>query len=274
MNATFESSMSKPLMPSTSESVLPLIANAFARRARGRGPKYLALMASLNELVQSGKISAGTLLPSDDETAMVLSVSVGTVQKAMNALRDEGVVIRRQGFGTFVADSAIDLHDVWHFRFLADDGVNYLPLEARAMPPRIIQKRGPWSDFMPGSDQFVVVRRVISVNDEFDFLTDFYFDGQRFGALMNLPQAEFSRTVLRNVLTERFGVITKNSRQMLRVENPSASIARKLKIAPGTPAMILEVFAVDQTDLPIYYQRVVIPENARKLELERSSVPK
>lgn len=274
MNATVETSITKSSPPLMTEASLPLLASTFSKHVRGRGPKYLALMASLNELVRLGKIAAGTLLPSDDETAAALGVSVGTVQKAMNALRDDGVLIRRQGFGTFIADAAINLHDVWHFRFLADDGVNYLPLEARAMTPRIIQKRGPWSDFMPEAKQFVVVRRVISVNDEFDFLTDFYFNGQRFGALMDLPRAEFSRTVLRNVLTERFGVITKNSRQMLRIETPSPQIARKLNIAPDTPAMILEVFAVDQTDLPIYYQRVVIPENKRKLELERSSVPK
>jgi len=45
----------------------------------------------------------GELLPSEFELASELGVSQGTVRKALDALAREGLVVRRQGMGTFVA---------------------------------------------------------------------------------------------------------------------------------------------------------------------------
>lgn len=245
-----------------------LVADAFARRSAARGPKFLCLYSALKELVEDGTLRPGVQLPPDDEIARRLGLSLGTIQKAMAALRDDRILDRRHGAGTFVVDPSIDMHDVWHFRFLADDGQSFLPLKARVLKRSVLRKRGPWQQHMPGVESFVTVTRIINVNGEFNLLSDFHFDGKRFADLAHEPVKQFQRVVLRNLLTERYGVRTKNARQLLTCERLSTRDCRILKCGPDSIGMILETFGTDQSDSPIYYQRVVIPRNRRKLALD------
>lgn len=253
------------------KAVVDQINKAFARHASARGLKYLSLHAALVGLVERGVLAPGVQLPSDEEIAHRLRLSVGTVQKAMYALREDGILERRQGAGTFVVDPSIDMHDVWHFCFLDDDGRSYLPLKARALKRGIQKKDGPWRLHVPGTQSFVAVTRIIDVNGEFNLLSDFYLDGDRFAELADEPIRQFDRVVLRNLLTERYGVRTKSARQLLRCEPLTARDCRILKLKRGSIGMILETFGTDQNDTPIYYQRVVIPQNDRKLDVNRKA---
>jgi GntR family transcriptional regulator len=247
-----------------------LVAGAFSRRPGARGPKYLALYDTLKELVENQTLRPGTQLPPDEDVARRLGLSLGTVQKAMAALRDDHLVERRHGAGTFVIDPAIDMHDVWHFRFLADDGKSLLPLKATALKRGLIRKRGPWREHIPGAESFVAVSRLMEVGGEFSFLSDFYFDGERFGDLASVPIKQFQRVVLRNLLTERYGVRTKSARQLLSCEPLADRECRILGVEPGSIGMIVETYGTDQNGSPIYYQRVVIPQNHRKLVVDHS----
>lgn len=247
-----------------------LVAGAFARHTSARGPKYLALYDALKELVESRTLRPGTQLPPDEEVARRLGLSLGTVQKAMAALRDDRMVDRRHGAGTFVIEPAIDMHDVWHFRFLADDGRSLLPLKAQALKRTMIRKPGPWRDHIPGVESFVAVSRLMDVDGEFRFLSDFYFDGERFGDLASEPIKQFQRVVLRNLLTERYGVRTKSARQLLSCEPLTDRDCRILGVERGSIGMIVETYGTDQNDSPIYYQRVVIPQNRRKLVVDHT----
>lgn len=245
-----------------------LIATAFARRTAGRGPKYLALYGALKDLIENRTLRPGEQLPPDDELARRLGLSLGTVQKAMAALRDDAIVNRRHGAGTFVIDPSIEMHDVWHFRFLDDDGVSLLPLKARALKRGLIRKPGPWRDHIPSVRSFVAVSRLMEVNGEFGFLSDFYFDGERFGDLVDEPIKQFQRVVLRNLLTERYGVRTKSARQLLGCGELTGRDCRILGMQGGSIGMTIETFGTDQNDDPIYYQRAVIPQNRRKLVVD------
>jgi GntR family transcriptional regulator len=57
----------------------------------------------LRRSVDAGELTAGRLLPSESELSAVHGVSRVTVRKALELLRDEGLIDSRQGFGWFVA---------------------------------------------------------------------------------------------------------------------------------------------------------------------------
>lgn len=65
--------------------------------------RYLAIADDLRERVGRGEFAAGRLLPSESELSAAYDASRVTVRKALEALRDEGLVDARQGFGWFVA---------------------------------------------------------------------------------------------------------------------------------------------------------------------------
>ena len=67
-------------------------------------PLYFQLVSSIKRLVSTGIMSPGDLLPSEAELCKNLEISRSTVRQAIGALEDEGLVVRKQGRGTFVAE--------------------------------------------------------------------------------------------------------------------------------------------------------------------------
>jgi DNA-binding GntR family transcriptional regulator len=60
------------------------------------------LAAELRRKIESGEWPGGEQIPSVTELAATHGVSRATVVKAVRALVDEGLVVTRQGWGTFV----------------------------------------------------------------------------------------------------------------------------------------------------------------------------
>lgn len=65
--------------------------------------RYRAIADEMRRRVESGDLAAGALLPSESELSAAYGVSRVTVRKALELLRDEGLIDSRQGFGWFVA---------------------------------------------------------------------------------------------------------------------------------------------------------------------------
>lgn len=75
---------------------------AWTRNDEG-GPLYLQLARSLREHISSGDIGPGGALPSERDLSEMAGMSRVTVRKAIEQLIEEGVLVRKQGSGTFVA---------------------------------------------------------------------------------------------------------------------------------------------------------------------------
>ncbi|HUD28975.1 MAG TPA: GntR family transcriptional regulator [Novosphingobium sp.] len=75
---------------------------AWTRSEEGT-PLYLQLARSLREHISSGGIDPGSALPSERDLSEMAGLSRVTVRKGIEQLIDEGVLVRRQGSGTFVA---------------------------------------------------------------------------------------------------------------------------------------------------------------------------
>jgi GntR family transcriptional regulator len=67
-------------------------------------PFYRQVVDQISALVRSGQLAPGTQLPSVRELAAQLMVSLITVRRAYADLEAAGLVHRRQGQGTFVAE--------------------------------------------------------------------------------------------------------------------------------------------------------------------------
>ena len=69
-------------------------------------PLYTQLVGIIKRHISSGTLAVGQLLPSESELCRVLDISRNTVRQAIGELEEEGLVVRKRGKGTFVADPA------------------------------------------------------------------------------------------------------------------------------------------------------------------------
>jgi GntR family transcriptional regulator len=72
------------------------------------GPLYQQIVDRLKREISEGRLTPGAALPSFRQLAEDLLVSVITVKRAYEELEREGIIFRRQGLGTFVAEQGHD----------------------------------------------------------------------------------------------------------------------------------------------------------------------
>ena len=83
-------------MPSLTEILKPLDPHASQ-------PLYQQLQRAIREAIETHQLSPDDALPAERQIASELAVSRITVRKAIDGLVEEGLLVRRQGSGNFVA---------------------------------------------------------------------------------------------------------------------------------------------------------------------------
>lgn len=70
-------------------------------------PLYEQIIDGVKREISAGRLKPGTQLPSFRELAEQLLVSVITVKRSYEELERQGIIYRKQGLGTFVAEHAL-----------------------------------------------------------------------------------------------------------------------------------------------------------------------
>jgi DNA-binding transcriptional regulator YhcF (GntR family) len=87
-------------------------------------PPYLQVATQLKAAIATGKLKPGEKLASGNEMAQAYGVARQTIQQALRVLRDEGLIVSRQGSGTFVkarTEKPVGLRPHIEAAFGADD---------------------------------------------------------------------------------------------------------------------------------------------------------
>ena len=72
----------------------------------GHGPRWRKLASLLGQMIDTGALASGTMLPPERDLAALAGVSRVTVRAALQHLVDAGRLNRRQGSGTYVSQTA------------------------------------------------------------------------------------------------------------------------------------------------------------------------
>jgi GntR family transcriptional regulator len=78
-----------------------------SRPDRGRTVRYREIADDLRRQVEAGDFAAGRVLPSEADLSASYGASRVTIRRALEVLRDEGLLDARQGFGWFVASDLL-----------------------------------------------------------------------------------------------------------------------------------------------------------------------
>jgi GntR family transcriptional regulator, histidine utilization repressor len=92
----------------------------FMDRSSSLQPLYLQVKRHILDNIGSGKWGASARVPSENEIVKAFGVSRMTANRALKELRDEGVLVRIAGVGSFVADRHARAHPL-EVRGIADE---------------------------------------------------------------------------------------------------------------------------------------------------------
>ena len=259
--------MAKPQTPTTpaAHASAGLIVQFQPAAARGL-PKYAHLRDALLAAIEAGRWKPGDKLPTEQELAKTTPYSLGTVQRALRALSDEGVISRLQGSGTFVSSTHAKVADVAHCRFLNDDESGLLPVFSEVVSRRAVWRNGPWTRYFPGAArQIARIDRKLNVNGEFTVYARFYFDAVRFSALAARPQAQLAGANFKEILRMEFNVPVTNLSQRMTFSPFPPEVAAAIGVRKSTSGAIMEIVGRSVSNEIIYYQQIFVPPSSRKL---------
>lgn len=69
------------------------------------GPRYARLRKRIEDSIEQGILPSGAPLPGERDIANLTGLSRVTVRRAMQELVDRGIIIQRQGAGSFISDN-------------------------------------------------------------------------------------------------------------------------------------------------------------------------
>jgi len=216
-----------------------------------REVRYRAIADELRGRVESGELGAGRLLPSESELSRAHSVSRVTVRKALELLRDEGLIDARQGFGWFVA--ADPVRQALARLGTIEDQLGELGLSSErrvvgfrfvSSPPRVRQ--------VLGVDTVLEVRR-INLADGQPFARVTVWCPETVGA--RLSRAEVERTPF----YELVGVPIGGASQTIGAAAANATDADLLAVPEGSPVLRCERVTRDVEGQPLLVSEHVFP---------------
>ena len=228
-------------------------------------PKYQRLADTLIEAIKQGYWRPGDRLPGEQDLAQLTPFSLGTVQRALRNLADQGLLVRQHGLGNFVAEPSRQMDDPWHCRFLADDGYTLLPIFTQAIKRVAESAAGPWTDFLGSTANVMRLDRIITVNDEFKIFSRFYADRNRLKRLWTMPMERLHGANFKHVIAGESALPITDITHLVRIGRFDLEACEHIGIVPKTHGLFVQAIARAGRDVCVYYQEFCIPPNDRAL---------
>lgn len=232
-------------------------------------PKHARLRAAFVDAVRAGELRSGTKIVGERDLSQALGVSLGTTQKALSRLVDDGFLVRRQGHGTFVGAPRSPVSGNWHYRFLASDGQTELPVFATLIERKQIAGNGPWTDALGADpDGYVMLRRRLDIAGAFACSSAFVLPAGRFAKLLRASERRLSDNNLKQVLETDFAAPTLSASGVANVVVMTPEDARVIGVPRGTMGLQIDIVGRSFGHAPITFQRMVVPPTEHGLKLD------
>jgi GntR family transcriptional regulator len=239
-------------MDDKSESPL-LNANLFDRpvsRFTAAVPLYIQIAEGLLDQIESGELSPGDRLPSERELSGALDVNRMTLRRALRLLETRGLLVRRRGDGTYVAEPKIERQAGQLVPFTRGmerrgyvPGARIITLEKRPADAAVAQELG-----LPVSAPVYFVRRLRLLNQEPVMLERLTVPAHRFPGFEHY---DFSSRSVYAVMEKEYGVTVVRARQSLEPVVATEYEAELLEVQAGAPLMLERRLGFDRDDQPI-----------------------
>jgi GntR family transcriptional regulator len=232
-------------------------------------PKHARLRDAIVAAVEAGELPVGSKVAGERELSAALGLSLGTTQKALGRLMEEGFLVRKHGHGTFIGQSRKAIAGSWHFRFVPPEGGAELPIFATVVGREIVTTPGPWSDAL-GADPkgYVVLQRQVDVDGRFLCASRMYLPATRFARLLRIAAKRLADTNLKEVLAEEFNAPTLSSDGIAFTRAIEARDARLMRIKPATVGLQVLITGRSFGRAPITFQVMSVPPVPYALKLD------
>jgi len=215
-------------------------------------PLYLQAEQILRRFIRKPEYADGNLLiPNELELADAIGVSRSTIREAMNKLVFEGLLVRKKGLGTRVAESQIRTKA----KFWFEDPSEFY---ASDLKPDVLEINLDWERAprpvarfydIPEKRSIIKIERLVNCKATANvFITSWL--NPRLGFK---PHMDFEGTSVYKLLTQS-GIIIGSAREEISARIPEPWVYKKLDIKPGSIVIFRRRYVYDVDNKPVEYR--------------------
>jgi GntR family transcriptional regulator len=220
-------------------------------RATSPIPLYHQVFTILSQRISDGTYASNDKFATEDQLTAEFKVSRATIRQALDEMEREGLIVRRQGRGTFVATAHANPVGQRFRGSLADlqrerGRVGVGEVEAarsQEIPVRIARTLGL-------SGRVATVIRRIRLIDGQVFAFAVTYLPERYGRL--LSQRDLTGSSLMHALRRR-GVELVRARQSIRAQIADTTVSQRLRVHFGAPVLFVERVVFGRDGQPVEF---------------------
>jgi GntR family transcriptional regulator len=231
-------------------------------------PYYVQLKDALREKIERGEWKPGDQLPGELELGQMFDVSRTVIRQALQELTSEGLIVRKKGKGTFVAEPKIGESLVQKltgfYQDMAERG--YTPvsrvLKQRVMPAD--QKVAHYLNLAPGTP-VIEIERLRFIEGEPIVLVTTYLPHD---ACARLLQVDLTHQSLYKFLEDECGLLIARGRRTIEAVPANKYEAELLRVEIKAPLILLDSISYLANGTPIEYYHALHRGDRARFEVE------
>ncbi len=213
-------------------------------------PLHAQVEEQLRLLIELPEYQNGGFLPKEVDLAKRLGISRNTLRQATNKLEYEGLLVRKKGVGTRIAQKTVTTQlQQWHSftQEMNEKGVEFKDylLSTDWLQPG--EKIAAFFEIEKDSPVLKLCR--LRGDDKGPFV---YFESYFHPKIGLTGEEDFSRP-LYEIFEEDYNVVPTISNERIKARAALAITAKRLKIKKGEPVLVRERFVLDPGNRPLEY---------------------
>ncbi len=226
---------------------------ATQRLNAGPVPLYHQLKLALHQEIERGIYKPGDRLPSEPELIREYGVSRITVRQALDELEAEGLIVRRHGKGTYVAERRIEQELVRLTDFMED-----MQQAGQNPSSRVLAfAHEPASPLIAGALHLTEGTEVVRVErlrlaDDRPIAYDITWLPLRFGAL--LAGMDLTQETIYHILEARYAIPVVSGAFSITATTATNQQADLLDIPAGAALLLIQRISYTTKEEPVYVQ--------------------
>ncbi len=224
-------------------------------------PKYVQIANHIREQIARGELRPGEDVPSERELAQSWRVARPTATRALEYLRNQGLVESRRGSGTYVRPSPAIPTGRQRYQQATDpaaqgsESVEYLPTEVVPAPDHVVTGLR-----LPGAVPVIVHTRLVRSSERTPLeITTSWFAASLADQVPTLMTPERITGAVHHHIAEVTGRTAVYARDVTSARLAAAGERELLELAKGSAVLAYRITLYDSADLPIQLDDATYP---------------
>ena len=205
-------------------------------------PMWLQIRNELFDCLYKDILRPGQLIPNEKTLVELFNVSIGTIRKAIGALEKEGILIRKQGLGTFVCqhDTQSFLFKFFHIVMNGSDARKIPDVELASFEMRKANKTEMQLLKIPQENNKVFhIYNKLSFPNNVHSVDKIVIAAAKFPLLTEEMLVNRHNTIY-NLFQNKFNVFITHTSERIKATSVNKKISQMLGIEMGTPILKIE----------------------------------